>query len=349
MGDRPPGTRYHFQLTADGAPVVAILGYLIEDPDCYESFNIHALMWREPAVFADQPALPAGSRPPAAAVWFPSLALVQPGYQADVVGPGSEDPELVAELLAAVRQWGLRRGLAAVAVLYPGSPALVEALSMSGCWSQVAGTVRSRLHLAAGGFERYPHNLPRSHMKQVRKDLRLLEANGFHTEAAPSDDVGDAEVRLRTSLTERYGSYSSFEVERTRLDRLLQCYPRRAVQLYRCRDRTGRMVAFSIFLESGDEWHSFWYGCDYQAAGGRRVYFDAMFYAPIRIATARGVRVIDYGLGYEESKIFRGCTLEPRDVWITTSQLLTGRIGRVRGQSAASAGSAVIDSGSDQT
>ena len=314
MGDRPPGRCHYFELTGDGVTVAATTGYLIDDPDCYESFNVYDLLWRDPPVFPDQPPRP--TRPADRAAWFPTLAIVQPGYDGGVTGTAEPDRNDVERLLAEIVRWAPQAGAASVAVLYAGTPALVDALAGSTGWSRVHGTVRSLLDVPPGDFDRYLAGLKKSHRHQVRCDRRDLEGAGLRTEQRPVAEVGETEIQLRMNLIEKYGGYSCLEAERDRLHRLTALYPPDRLHLFHSRGREDRVVGFSLFIGYADELHSFWCGFDYGTEQSRCTYFDAMFYAPIRMAQERGVRFIDYGLGHELSKQLRGCRTVGRDVWV---------------------------------
>ncbi|MEU2060960.1 GNAT family N-acetyltransferase [Streptomyces sp. NPDC013455] len=315
MGDRPPGRGHFFRLVQDGVTVAATTGYLIEDPDCYESFNIHDLLWRDPPVFPDQGRPPA--RGPERAACFPFLAIVQPGYDCDVVTPGQPGEEAVRGLLAEVTRWARRAGAVCAAVLYAAGTALPAALDAEATWHRRRGTVRSVLDVPAGGFDDYVAGLRKTSRQKVRWDLRDLAGAGVRTTRADAAGLGATEVRLRMNLVAKYGGYSSRDVEWSRLDRLVALFPADRLRLFRCATADGDIVAFSLFIVYGDQWHVFWCGFDYTNPASRRTYFDVMFYAPVRAAQTEGVRVIDYGLGYEQSKKWRGCHGAQRDIWVT--------------------------------
>ncbi|MFF4415458.1 GNAT family N-acetyltransferase [Streptosporangium sp. NPDC001559] len=315
MGDRPPGRGHYFRLVRDGVTLAATTGYLIEDPDCYESFNLHELMWRDPPVFPDQRRPP--GKAPERSLCFPFLAIVQPGYDADVVSSGGPSPERVVDLLAAVTAWARDAGAVCAAVLYAAGPALCSALSASPAWSRIPGTVRSVLDVPRGGFDEYVARLPKTSRQKVRWDLRDLARAGVRTAPAPADVPGAAEIRLRMNLVGKYGGYSTPETEWSRLERLTSLFPPERLRLFHSRSADEELLAFSLFIRYGEQWHVFWCGFDYENPACRRTYFDVMFYTPVRAAREEGVRTIDYGLGYERSKKWRGCHGARRDIWVT--------------------------------
>ncbi|GAA2221676.1 GNAT family N-acetyltransferase [Streptomyces nogalater] len=314
MGDRPPGRGYFFRLVQDGVTVAATTGYLIEDPDCYESFNIHDLLWRDPPVFPDQDR--PSARGPERAALFPFLALVQPGYDCAVAVPGPFAEEAVRGLLTEVTRWARRAGAVCAAVLYASGSALPAVLEADTAWSRWRGTVRSVLDVPAGGFDDYVAGLRKTSRQKVRWDLRDLASAGVRTVRADPAGLGAGEVGLRMNLVAKYGAYSTRDVERSRLERLVAFFPADRLRLFHCATADGEVVAFSLFIAHGDQWHVFWCGFDYDNPASRRTYFDAMFYSPVRVAQTEGVRVIDYGLGYEKSKKWRGCHGAPRDIWV---------------------------------
>ncbi|GHJ37187.1 GNAT family N-acetyltransferase [Streptomyces sp. TS71-3] len=315
MGDRPPGRGYFFRLVQDGVTVAATTGYLVDDPDCYESFNIHDLLWRDPPVFPDQVRPP--TRVPERAALFPFLAIVQPGYDCDVVTGVPSAREAARGLLAEITRWARRAGAVCAAVLYAAGSALPRALDADPAWHRWSGTVRSVLDVPAGGFDDYVAGLRKTSRQKVRWDLRDLARAGVSTTRADAAGLGEVEIRLRMNLVAKYGGYSGRDVERARLERLLTLFPADRLRLFHCTTAGGDVVAFSLFIAYGEQWHVFWCGFDYANPASRRTYFDAMFYSPVRVAQTEGVRLIDYGLGYEKSKKWRGCHGARRDIWIT--------------------------------
>lgn len=316
MADRPPGRAYYFEFVSDDGTVVAITGYLIDDPDCYESFNLYDLMWRDPPVFPDQPPRP--TRPGGRALWFPSLTLVQPGYNCAIASTGTSNAEPVTELLAAVVDWAIGVGAASVAVLYAENETLAAALSANPEWYRIAGTVRSQLDIPVGGMEAYLARLSHNHRKQIQTDLRKLAGASARTKVLPGSAAGEEELRLRMNLIEKYGGYSTIDAEGQRLERLQSVFPGDRLWLFRSHSGDSEPLCFSLFIRHGDEWHSFWCGSAYRDPRSRSMYFDCMFYTPIRAAVGARIALIDYGIGYERSKLARGCHAESRDIWVAS-------------------------------
>ncbi|MFD0391967.1 GNAT family N-acetyltransferase [Streptomyces nogalater] len=285
MGDRPPGRGYFFRLVQDGVTVAATTGYLIEDPDCYESFNIHDLLWRDPPSSPIRTGRPHGDRsgPPSS-----FLALVQPGYDCAVAVPGPFAEEAVRGLLTEVTRWARRAGAVCAAVLYASGSALPAVLEADTAWSRWRGTVRSVLDVPAGGFDDYVAGLRKTSRQKVRWDLRDLASAGVRTVRADPAGLGAGEVGLRMNLVAKYGAYSTRDVERSRLERLVAFFPADRLRLFHCATADGEVVAFSLFIAHGDQWHVFWCGFDYDNPASRRTYFDAMFYSPSVSRRPRG-------------------------------------------------------------
>jgi hypothetical protein len=315
MDARPPGRRQYFRLTADGGRTLAgLLGYVLDDPDCYAPFNPFDLAWGDPPVFPGQ--VP-WRDPPGRSALFPCLVIVQPGYESAPAGDRAADPDAVQILVEHITGWARSHRLALVAVLYAGSPALTAALSGTGAgWLRCVGTTRSVLPLSGyPSFDDYVAALPRSGAQSVRSDLRRITSLGTELVQADPGTLSDAEVTLRWQLTQRYGGYSEISDERRRLRDLLRIYPPSRLRLFRCQ-HGGDLVAFSLFITHGREWTAFWYGRNYDHPAADRSYFGSVFYAPVRAAIAESVTSIDYGIGHEESKVKRGCQVQPRDIWL---------------------------------
>jgi hypothetical protein len=315
MDGRPPGRRYYFRLAEGDRTVVGLLGYVVDDPQCYAPFNPFDLIWGDPPVFPDQ--IRKAGNAPEREMLFPCLIVVQPGYAASPAGEQAKETAEVRRLAEHIVEWARSLRLMLVATLYVGSAALTAAFAAAGTgWRRAPGTVRSTLALSGCvSFDGYLASLPKSGAKQVRSDLRRLAGLGVQIAQADPATLSDAEVALRWNVTQRYGGYSDIAAERQRLTDLLRIYPADQLRLFRCHHGSD-LIAYSLFITHGREWTSFWYGCDYSHPSTDRSYFGSVFYAPIRAALAESVLAIDYGLGYEEGKARRGCHLGRRDIWL---------------------------------
>jgi predicted N-acyltransferase len=76
------------------------------------------------------------------------------------------------------------------------------------------------------------------------------------------------------------------------------------------RDDT-RAVAFTLFVRTGDTLTALLTGADYGSPTAQYVYFGTCFYAAVQLAADLGTRTIEYGMGAEQAKRARGCTLVP--------------------------------------
>ncbi|MEU8828083.1 GNAT family N-acetyltransferase [Streptomyces sp. NPDC048636] len=73
--------------------------------------------------------------------------------------------------------------------------------------------------------------------------------------------------------------------------------------------RQGRALGFVTFIEDGPVWWARFPGFDY-SAGSEDIYlyFNLVFYHPIRVAIGEGISSISYSMGSYETKCSRGCS-----------------------------------------
>lgn len=86
--------------------------------------------------------------------------------------------------------------------------------------------------------------------------------------------------------------------------------------------KSGRLVAFSLMLEVGDRAWGTYFGCDYEACGDDRTYFNLIFNRPIEDAAKTGLTSLYFGRGLHALKRRRGCESVPSHVFYRARQPL---------------------------
>ncbi len=301
MLERPPGTPMYFTArTADGR-AVGTLGYWIEDPDAYAAFNWYDLVWNSDKVFLGFPTAGPG---PARASAFPTLSLVQPGYDCNADG----DQDLLPKLVEGIVEWSRERGAATVSALYAHGP-LASALVDRG-FRGYRSAERALLTDPSG----WPDNLTRNGRKQVAADLRLLAAAGVRVGPEPVEELAPQILPLRRALVARHGGYVTPDADRRTLDRLLAAFGPTNLRAFAARSADGTLVGFSLFtVDELAGWSSFWVGT---GASADRAHFACLFYAPVLAARSASVSTLDFGLGLDPAKSRRGCVGFPRTVYV---------------------------------
>lgn len=302
-----------FTLHADGRPVLAMGGTVIENPLPRPRMDpYHILSGRS----AHLGLIPDGPHPwrgiPAAKV-MPCLLFMHPDYSLFPVGPVAQDPAMLAAFLAQARRWAAAHGLTSLAFLYistSAGSALRGALSAAGA-AMVPLTSRCHMAVSWPDFAGYLAALPKKHRGSVRHELRTLAEREVVLTEEKAENLASPELLgLRCQLVAKYSNHYDTEHERRLLENIAAKFTPEEICLTTAR-RSGRLLGFGLFLQDGEEWTAFLTGTDYQDPGSRLTYFATSFYLPATLAPGRGVRGIDYGLGSWEAKRLRGCALTP--------------------------------------
>jgi predicted N-acyltransferase len=265
----------------------------------------------ERARAADLRSLVAGRLPDS----YPCAVCVSPfGYTAPVAARGDR-VDVYAALVAAFDALAVRWGAPSRSFLYVPdghSEALRETLLDWG-YRPAAIAARCLLPIPWTSFEGYVASLSGSRRQAVRRELRRIERNGLDFEIVDGSTLGEVRDRLAhlsARLMEKYGH--GYDIERELATfRTVEHHIAGMTRVFLAR-RDGEIVAFAHGYEWGPTLGMALTGQDYEAVGSRSyAHFQTTYYEPIRYAIARGLRLVDFGVGGYEAKLNRGCTLSP--------------------------------------
>ncbi|WP_176985088.1 GNAT family N-acetyltransferase [Asanoa ishikariensis] len=158
-------------------------------------------------------------------------------------------------------------------------------------------------------FEEYVSWLPARRRTPVRRERSRFRDSGVEVRERPMSEVAGELAPLLAATERRYGHAADprqieFHYTLLAMD-LADDFVALVAYL------ADRPVACSLLLACGDRWISKAWGCDYAAAGNQFLYFNLLFYEPVRRAIERDIAVLDYGTGGLETKTQRGCVREP--------------------------------------
>jgi hypothetical protein len=129
-------------------------------------------------------------------------------------------------------------------------------------------------------------------------EIAALAGADRHADGGAAGAVGP-QVRCRTAVPEVLADY----------DDLADTVDEHVVVFLA--ERAGRTVGVCLCLRDGATLHIRGVGFDCSLAGNDFVYFNLMFYEPIRWGVANGVSCLRFGTGAYAAKCRRGCVLEP--------------------------------------
>ena len=157
-------------------------------------------------------------------------------------------------------------------------------------------------------FEDYVSWLPTRRRTPVRRERSRFRDSGVEVRERPMTEVAGELAPLLAATERRYGRTADPHQIEFHYTLLAMDLADDFVALVAY--RADRPVACSLLLACGDRWISKAWGCDYTVAENQFLYFNLLFYEPVRLAIERKIAVLDYGTGALESKTQRGCVRE---------------------------------------
>jgi hypothetical protein len=317
---RVPGKQLTFLVRESGSPVVGLYGTVTSNVRPYEMFNLHQVVTGTGSTFAlsdesrrERAALGAGLAP---ASWQPSLVVMYPSYECFPVGPGATEKTYIESLVAAAVDWARSTGMRTVAFLYVSArPNQLSMVLRQAGFSSIPLSLSAILPIAGSTFDDYLRTLPAKRRRMVRWERRQLENSGMAFSLRPLLDCLDDVVRLRCALVRKYRGEVDERSERQRLQHIAKQLADFEVGVF-CGEYQQKIIGFSLFHGHQGVWYPYWTGTDYDHPRQRLLYFETLFYQPIQLAAAAGVRAIEYGQGSWPVKRSRGCAPVPLDGWV---------------------------------
>jgi predicted N-acyltransferase len=187
-----------------------------------------------------------------------------------------------------------------------------HAADVSRVWGAPAPLVFSAQTLLTGewsDFDDYVATLKRSRRNKVRRELREYEASGIRTTIwHGTGKLDERTAKLQLAVREKYGVGGSIESITRDYDDLNRTVDDHVLVFLAEMD--GEPVGMCLALLDGDRLHLRLVGFDYEKAGDF-LYFNVLFYEPIRWGIANGITSYMFGTGSYSAKLARGCRPQP--------------------------------------
>jgi predicted N-acyltransferase len=228
--------------------------------------------------------------------------------------PADEKAATEVALAGAAAEEADRAGCETVAFLYLDDLSVAERVGQGlGPGAGRPFVVAAQTHLAGGwpDFDGYLRTLRSARRNKIRRERRDFEAGGFRTRVVSGvAELGAATARLQLALRRKYAVTGSIEAilrDYEHLDRTVGGSV--VVFLSEC---DGELVGMSMCLRDRDVLHVRLAGFDYTRTGAEFVYFNTVYYEPIRWGITEGIRSYVFGTGTYQPKLARGCVPRPR-------------------------------------
>lgn len=226
--------------------------------------------------------------------------------------PAGERALAVRRLSDDVRRLAAEEGARLIAIgSLPARDAL-ELVRAAGSWLPVYAGADCHLTVPEGGFEGYLESSLKGHRpRKVRRDVRAFAEAGLTFEQRPFGEVIGEAVPLMVAADRKWGiELDGAWLERSfrRLDRFMAGRTR----VLCARHPSGALVSWVCCFVHRGTWYCKFGGADDAGAPKKAaVYFNNVFYEPVRAAHAEGIRQIHYGRGSLATKVAHGCDVLP--------------------------------------
>lgn len=222
---------------------------------------------------------------------------------------GSRDTEQIRELLAWALQYAASADVASISFPFvdEGDAELRRILGSGGYHGHLSAEY-AILDLPVGGWDAYLASLPGKRRRRVLADARQLQASDVTSRMVPLSECNLPELgRLEAQLMSKYGVDWSSQQTVVALESAIRRFGDGVSVVLS--EIHGTLVGFVVLHRWRDSWYTRQAGFSYDVPEHPPLYFETMYYRPIREAEGLGVKRIFFGSGSEEAKQSRGCIL----------------------------------------
>lgn len=285
-----------------------------------DTFYDPAAVFVQPAGVGDparwRPALLAGGR-----AGYDTELLLRPGLAS------ATRQQVVAALVARLARLGVAWGVAASAFMYLTPGAAAELAPVVGT-PPLLTDITAAVHLdGCESFDDYLGRLSAHRRRRIGHEMREFAASGFDVRAARLADVVEVVAPLMAAHHGRYGLPDSRQMLAAHLYQHAEHLGDLGHVLL-CEDG-GHTVGALLIYEWADAWYARAVGLADGLRGQASVYFNLVYYLPIRRAVERGMRRYVVGPSTLGAKVKRGADLEPRWSLLVGAGDLASDVGRL--------------------
>jgi len=238
-------------------------------------------------------------------------------------------------LLEAVREWARRE--AAMLIVFGFLPVhdVQELLAVDNNLSAVFNEVESVLG-PVESYAGYLSNLNQRQRYSTNRETRRFAANGLRMERRPLREVFEPVVDIVTQHERKFDSRVTHEEIREDLGRYLSPGLEERTRVF-CAMQGESLLGTSLSVAHGRTYNVRLGGVHPHATRDAAVYFNCIFYAPIRTASEDGATYLSFGMNTIEAKILRGCrahslwaVLDTRADWTPESKQRLHGMAKIR-------------------
>lgn len=197
------------------------------------------------------------------------------------------------------------------------SPEIEKALFNRGYQASVVDA-ECYLPLRWADFSEYLQSFRAHYRRTIRLEIEALEQAGITISSFGAEALGHELAVLEQQWRLKYGRTPSVDEILSDYSSL-QEYMGDKITVFVAR-ADDKAVGFSVFLVDGQKRYARFGGFDYNA-GNVFLYFNLLFYAPIRKFINEDVDSIHYAMKSYDAKVARGCQLQLVRAFLPTNEL----------------------------
>jgi predicted N-acyltransferase len=245
-----------------------------------------------------------------AGAWEPSLVVASPARYGGVsVRDGLDDGAGLAArhaLIDAVERQALADHARSIGWLYlvEGEDRMLEHALAERGYARLILDAECYMPIRWDRFDDYLAQFRTNYRGTVKHEMAALDAAGVVIELRGAEALGPELAALERQWRLKYGRTPPLEEIVADYDELRQ-HMAGSLRVF-VATLDGRAIGFSVFLEEGGVWYSRFGGFDY-TAGNIFLYFNLLFYHPIKVMIERNAVCARYSLKSYEAKRQRGC------------------------------------------
>ena len=233
--------------------------------------------------------------------------------------PSVDQREMVGELLSTMKQVASEEGASLYGFMYlSGKEALFSQILKENGFFGSFIVPAAYLDISWDTFEAYTRHLGQNMAKNIRREIRQnLEAGIKIEEVTDFEPLAEEFARIFGQLFNRFKEKNCPFTPAFFRELPLRCP---GMMTSFCAFQGEKLRGFSIVLKDRDIWRVVLASQDHTNFKKDNTFFDVAFYTPVRESIKQGVKRIYYGTENYETKLRRGCQLDPLFMWLRSPQ-----------------------------
>ena len=190
-------------------------------------------------------------------------------------------------------------------------------------YTEITIAAECYLPITWSGLDEYLSGFRSKHRNKIQREMAALVEAGVEVREAGCDALGPDLAQLEVQWRRKYGRSSSADEVMAEYELLRSCVGDR-MRIF-VAQQGERTLGFTTFLEDEGRWYAGAGGFDYTVTG-LFLYYNLLFYHPIKAAIGSGIFCINYTYASYAAKRSRGCQLRGVMAYMKFPAHVVGRV-----------------------